>query len=85
MPETCICAAIKLVDGTVIQGLRHHLCLGEAFSRGLSITGHEQGFITSTGRFVDRLVGKAIQNLAGLPSAAPGGYRGDLLYSEDLY
>ncbi len=85
MPETCVRAAIKLADGTVIEGKRHHLCLREAFGRGLSITGHEQGFVTSAGRFVNRAEGRRLQDAAGVSSVAPGGYRGGLLYSEDLY
>ncbi len=46
---------------------------------------HEQGFVTSAGRFVNRAEGRRLQDAAGVSSVAPGGYRGGLLYSEDLY
>jgi hypothetical protein len=84
-PETCVCAAIVLTDGTVIQGRRHHNCLGAIHNLDLSRVGSTQGFITSTGRFVEREEGRKLQDAAGIPSADPGGYRGDTLYSEDLY
>jgi hypothetical protein len=44
-----------------------------------------QGFITSRNRFVNRSEARELQEAAGIASVAPGGYRGDLLFSEDLY
>ena len=41
--------------------------------------------VTSRNRFVSRKEGRQLQDAAGIPSAAEGGYRGDSLYSEDLY
>ena len=85
--ETCICAAVKTEEGQVIRGHRHHDAMhaaGMAFCRPLR--GEEgQGFVTSRGRFVDRREGRKLQEAAGIGSCAPGGYRGDLLFSEDLY
>ncbi len=45
----------------------------------------DQGFITSTNRYVDRKEGMRLQLAAAIASAAPGGYRGATLFSEDLY
>jgi hypothetical protein len=88
VPEVCVEAAIRLEDGTVVRGRRHHNCFQNASEQGHSdesIRRSEQGFVTSRGRFVDRRVGRCIQEMAGVPSAAPEGYRYDILFSEDLY
>lgn len=86
-PEICICAAVQTEEGIVIRGHRHHDALraaGLAFCRPKH--GEDaQGFITSRNRYVDRREGRRLQEAAGIGSYAPGGYRGDLLYSEDLY
>lgn len=47
--------------------------------------GTTQGFVTSRNRYVDRKEAMRIQKEAGVESLDPGGYRGDELYSEDLY
>lgn len=86
--EVCVAAAIRLRDGTVVQGRRHHDCFANAAEQGhqqAAIQQSEQGFVTSTGRFVDRRIGRCVQEMAGVPSAALGGYRYDILFSEDLY
>ncbi|MGE3278053.1 MAG: hypothetical protein AB7O67_23320 [Vicinamibacterales bacterium] len=44
-----------------------------------------QGFVTSRGRYVTRSEGRQLQEAAGIGSVSPSGYRGDLLFSEDLY
>lgn len=87
MPEICICAAIKLDDGRIIRGHRHDDCyhtmfkwLGKDTARKVL---HEQGFVTSQNRFVDRHEGMRLQRAAGIESVH--GYRGDTLFSEDLY
>lgn len=83
--EVCVCAAIKLADGVVIRGKRHGDCLAVIRDLEFSHIGSVQGFMTSFGRFVDRKEGRQLQNTAKIPSAAPFGYTGDILFSEDLY
>ena len=89
-PEICICAAIKLNDGTIIRGHRHGNAIETALKMNVDIVqefskGHEQGFVTSFNRYVSRKEGYALQVMAGIESVAEGGYRGDNLFSEDLY
>lgn len=87
--ERVICAAVKATDGTVVIGHRHSYAIQTLHGiPGLEYRygdGTTQGFITSTGRYVDRIEGFRIQQAAGVKSVDPGGYRGDELYSEDLY
>ncbi len=92
--ETILCAAIHIDDGReherqpvdkglVFCGHRHHniiglLCIlyGQLWRRK-----HTQGFLTSTGRFVDRTEALQLARAAGqTTSAGPHG-----LFSEDLY
>jgi hypothetical protein len=87
-PEICICAAIRLADGRVIRGHRHAHCMRTAFDLRiptLEIRAADQGFVTSRHRYVGRVEGYRLQVAAGIPSADPGGYRVDRLFSEDLY
>lgn len=88
--EIIICAAVLGADGVkLIRGHRHH----DAIRTLHGIPGYEkdhvppehQGFITSGGRFVGRKEALKIQREAGMPCHQPSGYRGDELYSEDLY
>jgi len=88
--EVCLCAALKTADGYVIRGHRHDDCIQTAIKMKKQIdrqadhTG--QGFLTSRGRFVTRREAMKIQIAAGIQSVAfEGGYRGDILFSEDLY
>lgn len=85
--EIVICAAVKTSTGKAIRGHRHSDCIRSIKERGLkpmhSIYG--QGFITSKNRYVTREVGRRLQDAAGIPSADPEGYRGNTLFSEDLY
>jgi hypothetical protein len=85
--EICICAAVKSSDGKIFRGHRHGDCMREIDSRNLTISSdpNDQGFITSRNRFVGRSEGRKLQDAAGIKSADPGGYRGDTLFSEDLY
>ena len=83
--EICICAAIKTKDGQIIRGHRHGDAIMTANRMKLSLQVHEQGFVTSNNRFVDREEGRILQDNAGIPSADPEGYRGETLFSEDLY
>lgn len=85
--EICICAAIQLPSGRIIRGHRHHHCFAaaDAMASVDQIRAAEQGFVTSRNRFVGRVEGRKLQEAAGIPSAAVGGYRLDLLFTEDLY
>lgn len=92
--EICICAAIRLPDGKLFRGNRHFHCIKDAvewyeYTHGVgtwdSSLCDDQGFITSRGRYVDREEGYKLQIAAGIASVAEGGYRGEVLYSEDLY
>lgn len=92
--ETVLCSAIKFRD-RIFYGHRHGHCLtafNDRFSysynrKQLAVLHREivQGFVTNRGRFVTRKEGRKLQDLAGIPSKSKDGYRGDSLYSEDLY
>jgi hypothetical protein len=89
MINQCICAAIKLPDGYIIRGHRHHNCFRTLDdsprykeTSALSIV---QGFVTSENKFVGRYEALDIQQAANIPSSNPIGYIGNQLYSEDLY
>lgn len=87
IPEECVCAAIKLADGEILQGNRHFDCFGILVDRGFHLrerTGEVQGFMTNKGRFVDRKEALQLQLSAGRASAR-GEYVHNQLYSEDLY
>jgi len=85
--EFCICAAIKDTTGYVWRGHRHADCISSALEAERKIPmGKEsqwQGFVTSTGRFVNRYEGYKLQIAAKIPSATE--YRNERLFSEDLY
>ncbi len=89
--EICICAAIKLSTGEVYRGHRHGDCvLGLNRNYGFRLKqvvwkDSIQGFVTSKNRFVSREEGRRLQDAAGIKSADADGYRGDTLFSEDLY
>lgn len=87
MKEICICAAVLAQDGTVMRGQRHSDCIGALRDRNKKpkFEPEAQGFVTSTGRYVDRLEGRKLQDAAGIKSASPDGYMGNTLFSEDLY
>jgi hypothetical protein len=87
LSEHCICAAWKAQDNKIYKGHRHIHCL-DAMEDARTTPAKNpasQGFITSTGRFVDRYEGYKLQIAAGIESIAEGGYRGERLFSEDLY
>lgn len=85
-PEVCICAAVLATNGQVIVGRRHGDCLHRLADLGLPRVGFEaQGFLTSRNRYVTRREGRQLQEAAGIRSYSSDGYRGDLLFSEDLY
>lgn len=85
--EICICAAVKAHDGTIYRGHRHGDCMItiRREKKEIGSSGHDQGFMTSNNRFVTRTEGRILQDKAGIPSADPEGYRGNTLFSEDLY
>jgi hypothetical protein len=95
--EFCICAAIRMSDGEVIYGHRHDNCYRVVRDRlaarlvcqdqeaRLAIVRAKQGFVTSTGRFVDRREAMKIQRTSGRVSYYGGRYVGEELFSEDLY
>jgi hypothetical protein len=83
--ELPACAAVRTAHGFIFAGKRHGECL-----LGLAVSGYDkrystQGFMTTHGRFVDRVEARLLMDRAGIGSAAPDGFRGDQLYSEDLY
>lgn len=89
MQEIIICAAIRMSDGYLVRGHRHHNCIRTASEipkyEGEKWHGDDQGFITSTGRYVDRkeafeIASKANQLKYDLSRATT-----KELYSEDLY
>lgn len=54
MNERIAAAAIRM-NGVVFTGIRHHLIIHDMVHTGFCTQVHgEQGFITTTGRFVDR-------------------------------
>jgi hypothetical protein len=63
---------------------RHHTVMLE-FDLGLKL--HDQGFLTSEGRYVDRLEGMRIAKAAGQLKRREGPqyYQGPELFSEDLW
>lgn len=89
--EICICAAILTEDGTVIRGHRHDDCLRTIEKMSLRYRhgdGTAQGFVTSTGRYVNRKEAARLQREAGIPSAytqQPIAEENHCLFSEDLY
>lgn len=85
--EICICAAVLAEDGTAMRGQRHSDCLGALRDRKKKpmLDPNAQGFITSLGRYVNRVEGRKLQDAAGIKSASPEGYMGNTLFSEDLY
>jgi len=87
--EICICAAIKDTKGRIWRGHRHADAISTAIAAEARIPlereSEWQGFVTSKNRFVNRYEGMAVQIAAGIKSHDPSGYRGDRLFSEDLY
>lgn len=89
--EIVICSAIRMNDGYIVRGHRHADAIRTAsqiprYKNDLPF-GSNQGFVTSKGRYVDRIEGAKIQKLAGIKSKMPEGqeYLHGELYSEDLY
>jgi hypothetical protein len=88
MSENCLCAAMLMPDGYIVRGHRHDDCIMTAayykrYSKG-DLHQATPGFLTTTGRFVDRVEGAAVQKAAGIASVHTGTFT-DFLFSEDLY
>ncbi len=88
--EIIICSAVKTPKGLIVRGHRHCDCYNNLSNRPdykdpKSVAFCEEGFITSKNRYVGREEAMQIQLRAGIASADPGGYRGEMLFSEDLY
>jgi hypothetical protein len=83
--EICICAAVLATDGTIVRGHRHADCIYSIIrmNKTPSNSVDAQGFITSTGRYVSREEGRKLQDAANIKSKV--GYKGQTLFSEDLY
>lgn len=84
--ERIICAAIRTKRNVIIRGHRHSDCIRAASSRPHitqdDIQYRAEGFITSSGRFVQRVEAMKIAIAAGQYTAEKGR---DKLYSEDIY
>jgi hypothetical protein len=88
MSEICICAAVRSKEGKVIRGETHRDCRDGIVKRGLTLTTSilDEGFVTSSGRFVNRIEGFKLMQKAGWKSCNPQGYQlCGWLFSEDLY
>ena len=89
--EIVICAAVKTECGKIIRGHRHGDCIRAITDRGLKVakgSSTNQGFITSTNRFVDRIEAMNIHiDLGGTSAQYPKIplKRNQPLFSEDLY
>lgn len=90
--EIVICAAVRMPDGYIVRGHRHHNAIRTASEipkyKGIKTWDENQGFVTSLNRYVTRKEGYEIQIAAGIESVLPpdkGPYLGGELYSEDLY
>lgn len=88
--ERIIAAAVQVEGVTISLPLpaRHGQVLHAAINMHLPqnmIHAACQGFLTSTGRFVNRVQAKQIAHLAGQPQMRPESERTKDLYSEDLW
>ena len=88
--EIIICAAVKTPSGLIVRGHRHCDCyhnisLRPEYRDPDKVGRCDEGFITSRNRYVGREEALKLQIEAGIKSADPGGYRRDVLFSEDLY
>lgn len=92
MKEVIICSAVRRGD-KVWYGHRHTYCYRAMYDelswelprKEIEKIKHEDGFVTSTGRFVGRKEAQKIHKDTVGVSHDKGGYRGDGLFSEDLY
>lgn len=93
MTETIIAAACRIVNDAGIYvasvpkpGRHHHIFRAlKASGEQCLILPDDQGFLTSTGCFVEREEAFLIASRAGQVNRKPGGYDGPQLFSEDLW
>jgi len=88
--ETIVGVAMLLRDGEVLTApkpKRHHHIFRDYYDEHNDVPlGPIQGFVTDTGRFVDREEAWKIAEAAGqLIERAPTDGRGGTLYSEDVW
>lgn len=87
--EIIICAAVRMSDGYIVRGHRHNDAIRTAHEipryDNERPNRDDQGFVTSQNRYVNRKDAMEIQRRARIFSVDKGGYKGDELYSEDLY
>jgi hypothetical protein len=84
--EFCICAAVVTYEGKIFRGHRHDDAITTAGKAGYHPSSLQatQGFMTSRGRFVNRIEAAELQRAAGIKSIHTERFT-DLLFSEDLY
>lgn len=90
--ELIICAAIRIGEnvwrghrhGHALQAMRDEM-LWEHTQKEITAMKKEEGFITSKNRYVGREEARKIHEAGGFKSVDKDGYRGDILFSEDLY
>jgi hypothetical protein len=79
--EIVICAAVRASDGRIVRGHRHNDAIGALQAmdgyEGEQPHGKSQGFVTSTGRFVNRREAYRLH--------FPHRTEPDELHSDDLY
>lgn len=80
--EIIICAAIKDSNNRIFRGHRHHDAIHAMSTRPGNARVVEEGFITSSNRFVGRKEAMEVQIKAG---KMPYSEKGIDLFSEDLY
>lgn len=82
--ERIICAGVQLPSGTLSLGRRHAECMGAAIASGEveRVTQDMQGFLTSEGRFVNRIEAMELARDAG---QLIGNTTRNYLMSEDLW
>ena len=80
--EKIVCSAVKDKNGKIWLGKRHSDCLWLIFKFGLDDLGSEEGFLTTSERFVNRNVAKKIATKAKQTIRDLDEHR---LFSEDLW
>jgi len=78
-------AAVKALNGMILLGKCHAECFEQGFHSGIKMSkrAHDQGFITSHGRFVSRSEARLLAIEAGQIKQMEYSY--SLLFSEELW
>jgi hypothetical protein len=85
---TIVAAAVRrnrLVFSMEAPARHHHILNTMSIQEEIDALAVEQGFLTSEGRYVDRVEGLAIATLAGQIIRRSGGENAKELFSEDLW